>query len=113
MARTPTIPTVLLDKLCDVYTSDPATGAYTVLAKDDLPCRVAIVSAQGATSASERAELVSMRRLVWGPDYEMPERAQVEVAGERWNVVAGSLAAPTWPPSGGVVYRSCDLVRSS
>lgn len=110
MAR-PALPTGLLDKTADVYTEDSTTGAYTTLARADLPCRLGIVSTQGATSAPERAELAAIRRLVWGPDYDMPERVQIEVDGQRYNPMPGSFAAPTWP-GGGVVYRSCDLMRA-
>lgn len=110
MAR-PALPTAILDKTADVYT-EGATGAYTVLAQAGLPCRLGMVGTSGATSAPERAELVAMRRLLWCPDYAMPERCQVEVDGQRWNPVPGTFAAPTWPGRGAVVYRSCDLVRA-
>lgn len=111
MAR-PALPGNLLDKTCDVYIENPATGALTVVARADLQCRLGIISAQGASSAPERAELVAMRRLVWGPDYVMPERCQVEIDGERWNPLPGSFLAPTWPFTGVVVYRSVDIVRA-
>jgi hypothetical protein len=110
MAR-PALPTILLDKTCDIYT-EAAGGDWATVAQADLPCRLGIVSAKGAGSAPERAELTAIRRLVWGPDYDMPERCQVEVDGIRYNPVPGSFTAPTWPGSGAVVYRSCDLVRA-
>lgn len=110
--RTPTIPDILLDRRADIYTEDPATGAFTVLDESDLPVRLAIIGAKGANSAAERAEMVAMRRLVWGPDYAMPTRAQVAIDSERWNPVLGSFTAPLWPPSGEVIYRGCDLIRA-
>lgn len=108
MARS-LLPAALLDKTASVYTED-VTGAFTVLAKAGLACRLGQVSASGAAGAAERAELVATRRLIWSAAYAMPERCQVEIDGQRWNVVHGSLAAPT--VRGQMAYRACDLVRA-
>ncbi len=108
----PMIPATLFDQKAIVYTENPVTGAFDVQAKVDLPCHAGLVSTKGAPDAQYRAELLAIRRLVWAPDYVMPERAQVAIGADRWNTVAGSFVAPIWPPSGAVLYRACDLVRA-
>lgn len=104
------LPANVLDQVATVYTEALATGAYTVVAQANLPCRLGVIPTRGATSSAERAELASMRRLVWGPGYAMPEHCQIEIDGQRWNPVAGTLMAPTWI-DGSVVYRAADVVR--
>jgi hypothetical protein len=110
MVGKPSIPAEMMSDSADVYTADLATGRYTVLAQADLPCRLAVIR-PGTTSAPERAELAAMRRLYWGPDYAMPDYAQVEINSERWNVVQGTVTAPTWL-DGTVINYQCDVVRA-
>jgi len=100
----------MLDAVANVYTASSSTGAFTVLHKQGLRCRLSTVSARGAASAPERAELVATRQLFWQADYVMPERCQVEVDGVRWNPIQGTAVAPT--RGGIVVYRACDIVRA-
>lgn len=98
------------DQLADVYTPDPTTGAYTVTATSALACRLALLSPSGDMGPS-RSEAAGTRRLLWGADYVMPETAQVEVDGERWNIQAGTLAAPR-DLSGSVAYRRAEVTRA-
>ena len=93
-----------------VYTAD-ATGAFTVVVLAALPCRLALVSSDSGPTGDARSELASRRRLLWGPDYAMPEAVQLEVAGEKWNVEAGTLAAVRGV-NGSVVYRRAEVVRA-
>lgn len=95
----------------DVYTVN-TRGAYTVLAQAALPVRLAVLSLHGTTSLPERAEMAALRRLSWGPGYTMPDHAQVEIGGERWNVVQDTLTAHVYPPTGAVVRYSADVVRA-
>lgn len=99
-----------LDQTCTVYTPDPTTGEYTVTATAGLACRLALVGGTGDMGPS-RSEIPGARRLMWGPDYVMPETAQVAVDGERWNIQAGTLAAPR-DLSGSVVYRRAEVTRA-
>ncbi len=92
-----------------VYT--PTATGYTDVANAALPCRLALVATDTAATGQDRTELASTRRLLWGPDYLMPENAQIEVDGERWNVRPGTLAAVRGP-SGNVVYRRCEVTRA-
>ena len=94
--------------LADVYTPDPTTGAYTVLARADLRGRLAVVTITAQMGAG-RAELASARRWLWGADYTLPETAQLAVDSVRWNVVAGSVAAERGP-GGGVIIQRADVV---
>lgn len=98
-----------LDQTAIVYTEAPVTGAFTVVAKSGLRCRLAHV--RGGGSQPERAELAALRNMLWEPDYVLPETAQVEVDGIRWNPVPGTFGAMRGP-SGTVLYRRCDVVRA-
>jgi hypothetical protein len=99
-----------LDQAATVYTPDGA-GAFTVVAKLSLPCRLSIVGVDTVAAGDARAEAAGARRLLWGADYDMPTSAQVQVDGERWNVQPETVAAVRGP-SGGVVYRRADAVRT-
>ena len=100
-----------LDQHCDVYGEGAST--FDQVLKSDLRCRLAHVDATAASNTSDRAELLSRRRLLWDPaDFAMPldEVVQVVVDGERWQLVAGSFAFPHGP-SGRVAYGAADAVR--
>ena len=112
MARALAFPSIVFDSTATVYVEDPATGAFTVLSRANLPCRLSTVSARNAASSGDRAELLALRSLLWPAAYDLPERCQIEIAGERWNPQIESFAAPTWPVTGAVVYRSVDVVRA-
>jgi hypothetical protein len=99
-----------LDQTCTVYTPSVSTGEYTVVATSGLSCRLALIGTTGDMGPS-RTEIPGARRLMWGPDYLMPETAQVEIDGERWNIQAGTLAAPR-DLSGSVVYRRAEVTKA-
>jgi hypothetical protein len=86
-------------------------GDYTLVDNAALPCRLTLVPPEDGKDAHERAELAAMRRLLWGPDYTMPENARVNVNGYDWLVVAGSFAA-VGGVSGAIVYNRCELTRA-
>jgi hypothetical protein len=77
-----------------------------------LRCRLAHVQIQPARTAPDRAELAAMRTLIWEPGYVLPETAQVEVEGIRWNPVAGTFGAMRGP-TGAVAYRRADVRRAA
>lgn len=98
-----------MDDMADVYTEDATTGAFTTLDRADLSCR--LVPIRGGQTAPDRAELAAWRKLLWDEDYDLPEHAQLAVAGERWNVQAGTVAKEKGP--GGIVaYRRALIVRA-
>lgn len=100
-----------LDQTANVYTPNGTTGAYDVLAKSGLVCRLAYIQPGGSDIGGEREDLGQRRRLLWEEAYTMPETAQIEVSSERWNVIAGTLGSLRGP-SGAVVYRRCEVVRA-
>lgn len=100
-----------LDQTADVYTPNGTDGSFTTLAKSGLVCRLAYIQQGATTIGGEREDIGQRRRLLWAEEYTMPETAQVEVSGERWNVLAGSLGNLRGP-SGAVVYRRCEVVRA-
>lgn len=105
-----------LDQRATVYSPNGADGDYDVLEKEDLACRLAVLGARsvdaGAVATGEvRAEETDSRRLLWEPGYVMAETVQIEVDGERWNVVAGTFAAVRGP-GGAVKYRRCTVVKA-
>ncbi|HXI15485.1 MAG TPA: hypothetical protein VNM48_03865 [Chloroflexota bacterium] len=97
--------------LATVYDDTGATGNFDVVLLSNLPCRLMQVSRQPAATSSDRAEFAALRELRWGPDYVMPETAQVAVDGVLWNVVAGTVGA--FPASGPLLYRQCDLRKAA
>ncbi len=101
------------DQTATVYTPHPTTGAYTVSAKTGLACRLAHRGTRsGVTDMNpEREDIGSARRLMWQDSYVMPETAQVEVNGERWNVVQGSYS-PMYGPGGSVWYFRCEVEKA-
>lgn len=103
------LPSILLDQTATVYARD-ANGAYTVVAASNVAVRLANLSTKSAASGFDRAELAALRRLVWGPEMTFDEHAQIEVNGERWNVVAGTLQQARGP-SGELVYQAVDVRR--
>lgn len=99
-----------LDQTASVYTPHSTTGDFTVLAKSGLVCRLAYMQQGPNETANDREDVSQRRRLLWEEAYTMPETAQVEVSGERWNVIAGSLGSLRGP-GGTVVYRRCEVIR--
>lgn len=97
-----------LVQVATVYGEGVST--FDQVLKTDLACRLSHVNAERAGTLADRAELLATRRLLWGPEYVMPEGAQVDVDGIRWQIVAGTYAAMRGP-NGQVVYRAADAVR--
>lgn len=97
-----------LDQRATVYGEGSST--FDQVLKANLPCRLAHVSARSAGNAAQRAELLSMRRLLWDPAYVMPEVAQIAIDGVRWQLVKGTFAAMRGP-GGAVAFRAADAVR--
>ena len=95
-----------LDQTATVYTD--AGGGFVVVDRADLPCR--LTHPRGGQTAQDRAEIAAQRALLW-EGYAMPEYAQIDVGGTRWNVVAGTLATFRGP-DGQEAYRKCLLVRA-
>jgi hypothetical protein len=101
----------LLPERATVYTAD-ADGRYTTLATSSLPCRAVLVVRRADMVTIDRAELLSQRTLYFDPDYELDERAQIDLDGVRWNPIPGSFTAPK--DLGGVVaYRACTIGRAA
>jgi hypothetical protein len=99
-----------LDQTAVVYTPNLTTGAYDVVANAALDCRLTH-SSISTDMGPAREEQTGARRMLWGPDYVMPETAQVEVDGVRWNVQAGTFAAIRGPDSA-VFYRRCEVTQA-
>lgn len=84
-------------------------GAYDTTVSAAMPCRLSHVN--GGNSMPERAELAALRRVLFDPAYTLDEHSQLEVSGERWNVVAGTVAYMRGPSSA-VEYGRADVVRA-
>jgi hypothetical protein len=99
-----------LDQTAVVYTEHATTGLYSVVAKTGLKVRLAHI--RGGETAGDRAELSATRNMLFEPDYVMPETAQVEVDGIRWQPKPGTFEAlRDW--NSNIVYRRADVVRQS
>lgn len=95
-----------LDQLATVY--DDADD-YSTVVQSNLACRLVHLTTATATAAGDRAELMSIRDLLWDPAYVMPEGAQVDIGGVRWQTVRGTFGAPR--RRGVVAYRRCQVER--
>jgi len=90
-----------------VYTPQAPAGDYTVLAQTLTGCRLAITPTT-VPFGGGRLELTMVPRLLWTDSYVMPGEAQIEVAGTRYNVKAGTYDSLRGP-SGAIVYRRVDV----
>ncbi|MCP4415956.1 MAG: hypothetical protein GY805_04995 [Chloroflexi bacterium] len=97
-----------LDQTAVVYTPAAGDGDFTVEAKTGLACRLTYITSREVDVGDEREDIGSRRRLLWDETYTMPETAQIEVDGERWNVLAGTLGTIRGPFST-AIYRRCEL----
>jgi hypothetical protein len=87
--------TQLLPQTARVLVAD-ATGAYRVVAHNDLACQVAQVKRFAQTVAQDRGQLSMLRDLFYDAQYKMPSRARVLVDDVTYSVVEGSHYDP--PP---------------
>ena len=99
-----------LDQTADVYTPNGTDGDFTVLAKSGLVCRLATIQVGPASVGGERESVGLNRRLLWAEAYTMPDDAQIEVDGQRWNVLVGTFA-PLRGVDSAVVYRRCAVSK--
>lgn len=99
-----------LDQTAVFYARD-AGGVYNVVLQAAVPCR--LVQVRGTINSLEtRAELARQRRLLWDASYTLPAHSQVDVDGERWNVVESTENAPRGP-GGAIHHRSADVVKAA
>jgi hypothetical protein len=97
--------------IATVYTPNGTTGEYTVVAQSNLPCRLVYIQNAPGALENERAAIGENRRLLWSDEYVMPDEAQVDINGTRWNVRAGTYGTPTGP-DGTVIYRRCEVTQA-
>lgn len=101
----------LMPQTASVYTEHPTNGDFSVLARSGLQCQLSHMSGATGSTAPERSELAAMRVLYFDPAYSLPsDHCQVEVRGERWNVLAGTVTDQR-DESDVLIYRRCDLTR--
>ena len=101
----------LMPQTASVYTAAPVGGVFSVLVKSGLRCQLAHAGGT-ASSAPERAELAAVRVLYWDAAYTLPtEYVRVVVAGEAWNVVAGTVTEQR-DERDILQYRKADLTRA-
>ena len=94
----------------NVYTPNATDGDFTMLAQSGLACRLAVARRGPEDVGGEREDIGARRRLLWEAAYTMPDEAQVEVGGVRWNVLAGTFS-DIRGPDGSVVYRRCEVTK--
>ena len=100
-----------LDQLATILTTG-AGGAFTVSVKSNLACRLCHLAAAPGATSQERDELAARRMLLFDPAYSMPDFAQVDIGGEKWNIVQGTAIAPRGP-SGAIAFRRVDVTRAT
>lgn len=88
-------------------------GTYSVVAKDGLRCSLTRIGRgrQNDESMASRAELATGRVLQWEYDYQIPENAQFEINGRRWNPLKDTVMLTTARPGTEPLYWQADVVR--
>jgi hypothetical protein len=94
----------------DVYVRG-AGGQYTSLVKSGLRCSLTMLNIQNATSMQDRAELATLRQLKWDYSYTMPDNAQIEIGGRRWNPRKDTIILRQARPGSEPLYWMADVVR--
>lgn len=100
---------ILLKQTATVYGEDATTKLYTVVLKSNLRCTLLTVS--GGQNAQERSELNQIRRLFWDATYPMPNYAQLEIDGKRYNPQRESIAEYKGNIGNVVMVYACDVVE--
>jgi hypothetical protein len=102
----------LLTDTADVYAEDPTSGGFTVLVHGGLACEL---TRQKEAGASYGADLptVEQWRLLYDPAYDLSYDHQLQIGGNRYDVVAGSSRPERAAGGGGVAaLNGCDVVRA-
>lgn len=105
-----------LIQTAEVFTEDPTTGAFTVVANASLACRMGHYGSSGTDRLPppfltfSRGELDNLFVLIWGPAYTMPERCQLLISSVRWNPIVGSFL-PMYDLNGGPAFNRCAIAR--
>lgn len=99
-----------LNNTMAVFTPD-SDGAYTVEAQTDVVCRLNHISRNPANLGGEREAIGDDRLLMWSQVYVMPDDAQIEIDGQRWNVREGSCDEITGADFSTIVYRRCQVMK--
>jgi|ERR1041385_583728 hypothetical protein len=97
---------IILKQTATVYGVE---SNYTVAIKTNLRCVLLPVS--GGQTAEERAELNQIRRFFWDGEYQMPDYAQIEVQGRRYQPQRDSITEYTGTVGDKVAIYGCDVVR--
>lgn len=98
----------------DVYIRPPrgsAQGRFSVLVKSRLKCNLVTINRQNAASMPEREALAAGRQLHWDSDYQLPDVAQFEIDGRRWNPLRDSITLRKLRPGDGPLYWMADVQR--
>lgn len=103
---------LLFRKTATVY-GRAAGGQYTTLLTTGLACNLLHLSSQNAPTGGARTEFAARRRFVWDASYVMPQYAQIEVDGLRWNLVANNAFETLTGPDGQPHHKRVDVVRAA
>lgn len=106
--------TLGLQQSLTVYTENPTTGVYDVVATTNVAAQFFHVGRSPAGIGLERSELGAIRNLHYEPGVTLPPGCQLEVTeyGEtrRYHVVTGTDG--TIAPFGVVIQRRVDVTRA-
>lgn len=87
---------------------------FQAAVKTGLKCSLHHISEVGAATGVDRAELLARRRLLWDPSYTMPEEAQVEIDGQRWQLPrGGGIATIYHRDTNTPAYGRAEVLRAS
>lgn len=107
----PVLPVGYFNLTATIYTADPVTGQFTVVAASNVPVRLDRIRMGFIPENRERAEDTRRRRLTWGPASNVPEGSRVVTAGENWNVVRGTTINERWL-DGSTMFTGCEVLKA-
>jgi hypothetical protein len=87
-------------------------GGWTVVLRNNLPCRMLHINTQDVPTSAERDQLAASRRFIWSPDYALPQYCQIEVEGLRWNPTSNNAFETMRWTDGTDAYKRVRVVRA-
>lgn len=92
----------------NVYTETQATGAYDVVAKENLRCRSVHIGSD--VPFEQRRAAGEQRHLLFDREYLMPEDCEILIAGTRYRPVDETFKTVTGT-NGRTKLRAVDIVE--
>lgn len=95
-----------------IYTENATTGAFDVVARTGLACRLVAVDRQAGATGPDRADLAALREMHSDPTYSIPPYSHLLIDGRTWTPNPRTSLLEKHHNGDGIFWRS-DLVESA